>query len=138
MDRPGQGLNVIIKICEDAPGKHKEARMKLILGNKNYSSWSLRPWLLMSHFGLEFEEVVVQLYRENSSLELKKYSDAGKVPVLQDKGLIIWDSLAICEYVNETYLDDSAWPRDRQARAEARACSARCTQAFLLCASLCQ
>ncbi|HEX7026144.1 MAG TPA: glutathione S-transferase family protein [Gammaproteobacteria bacterium] len=104
--------------------------MKLIIGNKNYSSWSLRPWLLLSAFDIPFEEVRVPLYIASTRAELAKYTDAGKVPVLHDKDIVVWDSLAICEYVSEQYLNGRGWPSDTAARAEARACCAEMHSGF--------
>ncbi len=73
--------------------------MKLVIGNKNYSSWSLRPWFLLSFHGVPFEEVRVPLNQEGTHVALGRYTEAGKVPVLEDGDLTVWDSLAICEYV---------------------------------------
>lgn len=95
--------------------------MQLVIGNKNYSSWSLRPWLLMSAFGLQFEEIQESLQKENIRNRLGRYSPTCRVPVLIDSGVTVWDSLAICEYISETYLDGQGWPADRWARAQARA-----------------
>lgn len=104
--------------------------MKLIIGNKNYSSWSLRPWLLLSAYNLEFEEIRVPLDLPDTQRELSKYTEAAKVPVLHDGELIVWDSMAICEYICEKYLDNQAWPADLAARAEARACCAEMHSGF--------
>ena len=108
----------------------KELTMKLIIGNKNYSSWSLRPWLLLSAFDLAFEEVRISLFVEGFKAEIEKHSAAGKVPVLEDNGLVVWDSLAICEYVSEHYLEGRGWPEDVKMRAEARSCSAEMHSGF--------
>lgn len=104
--------------------------MKLIIGNKNYSSWSLRPWLLLSYHAIPFEEIRIPLYQPDSRQKLAAYTDAGKVPVLHDGDLVVWDSLAICEYVSEKYLDGGGWPADTASRAEARACSAEMHSGF--------
>ncbi len=104
--------------------------MKLVIGNKNYSSWSLRPWLLLSFHGLPFEEVRIPLDQENTHAMLARYTDAGKVPVLRDGDLTVWDSLAICEYISEQYLNGGGWPSDVRARAEARSCSAEMHSGF--------
>lgn len=98
--------------------------MKLIIGNKNYSSWSLRPWLLMAHHQLAFDEERIPLDEPGTKDRILKASAAGKVPVLKDGDLTVWDSLAICEYVSEKYLENRGWPADINARAEARAVSA--------------
>jgi glutathione S-transferase len=94
--------------------------MKMIIGNKNYSSWSLRGWLALKAFDIPFEEVKLVLFSETFYSELKKHSPVGKVPVLVDGDLSVWDSLAICEYVNENYLDNQGWPADKHQRAKAR------------------
>ena len=104
--------------------------MKLIIGNKNYSSWSLRPWLLLSAFDVEFQEIRIALMVEGYKQEILKYNSAGKVPVLHDKGIVIWDSLSICEYVSEQYLDGKGWPRDPKLRAQARSCAAEMHSSF--------
>lgn len=104
--------------------------MKLIIGNKNYSSWSLRPWLLLSVFEIAFEEIRIPLMVEGYKKTILQYSDAGKVPVLHDRGQVIWDSLAICEYVSEQYLDGKGWPQDSVMRAQARSCAAEMHSSF--------
>lgn len=93
----------------------------LIIGNKNYSSWSLRPWLLMKYYNIPFEEIKIPLYVETSKQQLLQYSAAGKVPVLQTGGQSIWDSLAICETIAEQHPDGLCWPQDAGKRAMARA-----------------
>lgn len=95
--------------------------MQLVIGNKNYSSWSLRPWLLLSHFGLPFEEVTIALFSEGYQQELAKYSPTLRVPVLVDGEARIWDSLAICEYVSDKYLGGRALPQDLETRGLCRA-----------------
>ena len=102
--------------------------MELVIGNQNYSSWSLRPWLLLSHFDISFDEIKVFLFKENTHQKLADYSPTFKVPVLiDDKGgidLTVWDSLAICEYISEQYLRGKGWPEDLGDRATARSYSA--------------
>lgn len=105
--------------------------LQLVIGNKNYSSWSLRPWLAMAQAGLEFEEIRIQLSRPESKQQILRYSPSGKVPCLLDDGLTIFDSLAICEYVNERYADGRLWPRDAAGRARARAVSAEMHSGFV-------
>lgn len=95
--------------------------MELIVGNKNYSSWSLRGWLMLAAFDLDFKDTRLLLHTDTFYRELEKLGVAGKVPVLLDGDVTVWDSLAICEYVSETYLDGRGWPVDKTARAEARA-----------------
>ena len=80
-------------------------RPVLIIGNKNYSSWSLRPWLLLRHFGVEFEEIRLLLDTPGFAAEALRHSPTGKVPALRDGQVSVWDSLAICEYANERWLD---------------------------------
>ncbi len=104
--------------------------LKLVLGNKAYSSWSLRPWILLAAFHIPFEEVVIPLYEPDSKKKLLKYSPAGLVPVLIDDGIAIWDSLAIIEYVAEAYPKKTIWPKDKAARAHARAISAEMHAGF--------
>lgn len=104
--------------------------MKLVIGNKNYSSWSLRAWLLLAANEISFEEVSVSLSTENTSAEIAKYSAAGKVPVVHDRGLVVWDSLAICEYISEQYLLGGGWPKDEKMRAIARSCCAEMHSGF--------
>lgn len=104
--------------------------MKLIIGNKNYSSWSLRPWLLMKVKGITFEEVLIPLYREDSKAALLHYSPAGKVPALIDKTHVVWDSLAITEYLAEQFPDFGIWPKDASARAVARSVCAEMHSGF--------
>jgi glutathione S-transferase len=98
--------------------------LKLYIGNKNYSSWSMRPWVLLKQAGIGFEEVMVRFDSFDDGSEFKKVmgpiNPAGKVPVLVDDGLVIWDTLAICEYVAEQFPDKALWPRDAKARARAR------------------
>ncbi len=97
--------------------------LKLILGNKNYSSWSLRPWIAMRQAGIEFDEEVVRLKFDGegaSNAHLKNYSPAGRVPVLFHGETAIWESLAILEYVAELFPEKALWPKDRLTRARAR------------------
>ena len=95
----------------------------IVLGNKNYSSWSLRPWLALKHTGAAFDELVVPLYRDGFREQILAWSAAGKVPILRHGDLTVWESLAICEYLAETFPDARLWPRDRAPRALCRAVS---------------
>ncbi len=97
------------------------ARYQLVIGNKNYSSWSMRPWIAMRHFGLDFEETVVQLDHPTTARRIGRHSGAGRVPVLHAGKITVWESLAILEYLAETNPDKAMWPRSRAARAMARA-----------------
>ncbi|MEO6103212.1 MAG: glutathione S-transferase, partial [Pseudoxanthomonas sp.] len=102
----------------------------LVIGNKNYSSWSLRPWLLLRHFGVEFEERRLLLDTPEFQREVGHWSPTARVPVLVDDGLTVWDSLAICEYANEQWLSGAGWPPERSARAQARAAAAEMHSGF--------
>jgi len=105
--------------------------LTLIIGNKNYSSWSLRPWLLLRHHGIAFEEVRLPLDTPEFASGIARFSPSGRVPVLHRGDLVVWDSLAICEFVNETFLDGRGWPDDADARAVARSASAEMHSGFL-------
>jgi glutathione S-transferase len=105
--------------------------LTLVIGNKNYSSWSLRPWLAMKQFGLKFNEIVIPLYGQDSGSAISQYSRSAKVPVLLDDHLKIWDSLAICEYLAEKFPERSYWGRTREIRANARSITAEMHSGFL-------
>ncbi|MCJ8323561.1 MAG: glutathione S-transferase family protein [Rhizobiales bacterium] len=98
--------------------------MKLIIANKNYSTWSLRPWLLLKAHHIEFDEINVSLREDGLRQRLLQYSESAKMPVLHDEGLVIWDTLAICEYISEVYLAGKGWPIDAKQRAIARSITA--------------
>jgi glutathione S-transferase len=102
--------------------------MLLTMGNKNYSSWSLRPWLLMKHVGLEFTERVIPLDTPVFPRDVAAVSPTRRLPVLRHGDLLIWDSLAICEYACE--LSGRGWPAEREARAMARATCAEMHSGF--------
>ena len=104
--------------------------MKLIIGNKNYSSWSLRPWLLMRANQVEFSEISESLQQQGIKERLGQYSGSCKVPVLIDQGISIWDSLAICEYISETHLAGKGWPTNNVERAVARSICAEMHSGF--------
>ncbi len=104
--------------------------LTLAIGNKNYSSWSLRPWLLMRRFGIPFKEVQVPLYRADTRDTILKLSPSGLVPALIDGATTVWDSLAICEYLQERYPDKALWPRDGKQRAHARSIRAEMHAGF--------
>jgi glutathione S-transferase len=99
------------------------ADLTIYLGNKNYSSWSLRPWLVLKRTTVDFDEVVIPLYQPGSRETILKYSPSGRVPALHHGGIIVWESLAICEYVAESFPNFELWPKDPAARALARAAS---------------
>ena len=102
----------------------------LVIGNKNYSSWSLRPWLALHQAGLSFDEQAIPLYRRESKAALLRYSPAGKVPIPLHGECRIWDSLAIMEYVAEVWPKLGLWPEDRVTRAMARCVSAEMHAGF--------
>ena len=102
--------------------------MLLVVGNKNYSSWSLRAWLAMKTLGLPFEEKRVALYTPQGKAEILRHSPAGKVPILVDGSTVVWDSLAILEYLAERH--PSLWPADPLQRAHARSISAEMHSGF--------
>ncbi|MDP1924738.1 MAG: glutathione S-transferase family protein [Thiobacillus sp.] len=104
--------------------------LTLIIGNKNYSSWSMRPWLLLRQVGIPFDEVRIPLYVPGSEIDLAKWSPSGKVPALHDGEIRVWDSLAICEYLAERFPDKPLWPDDAAARAVARSVSAEMHAGF--------
>ncbi|WP_169194855.1 glutathione S-transferase family protein [Devosia sp. MC1541] len=98
--------------------------MKLLIGNRNYSTWSLRPWLVLKHFDIAFEDEVLQLSGPNFRDVLAQHSPTGRVPLLIDGELLIPESIAIIEYLAETFPEHAIWPRDRAERALARAAAA--------------
>ena len=106
------------------------APLTLVIGNKAYSSWSLRPWLALRHVGAEFTEIVVPLRQPDTKSVLLSHAPSGKAPSLRHGDLVIWDSLAICEYVNELFPGAGLWPTDAAARAVARAVSAEMHAGF--------
>lgn len=107
------------------------ARPVLVVGNKNYSSWSLRPWLALRMAGVDFEEVRIPLYAPASRAEILRWSPAGKVPVLRHGDVTVWESLAICEYAAEVLAPDAGlWPAERVARAHARTITAEMHAGF--------
>lgn len=105
--------------------------LTLVIGNKNHSSWSLRPWLALKAAGLPFREVLISLRRPETKAEILHYSPSGKVPLLIDGDLRIWDSLAICEYLAERQPAAGLWPDAADARAVARAVSAEMHAGFM-------
>jgi glutathione S-transferase len=107
--------------------------MQLVIGNKNYSSWSMRPWVLMRQLGLTFEEHKLRFdFSANSPFRqaVARVSPAGTVPVLVDNGFSVWDSLAIAEYVHDKFPQAGVWPVDAQARARARCLAAEMHSGF--------
>lgn len=104
-----------------APSAAGYGTLTLVIANKAYSSWSLRAWLALKHVGLPFEEVVVPLRTPETRPTIMRYSPSGKVPCLIHGDITVWESLAIGEYLAETFPEAALWPQDRQARAHARA-----------------
>jgi glutathione S-transferase len=104
--------------------------LRLVIVNKRYSSWSFRPWILMRHFNIPFSEVVIPMAQETTRADILYYSPSAKCPCLQDGSITVWDSLAIIEYLAETFPDLAIWPRDRAARAWARALTAEMHSGF--------
>lgn len=116
-------------VLEQILGKHPN-RLKLVIGNKNYSSWSMRPWLVLKAFAIPFEEIRIPLRQPDSSSRIAEISAAGKLPVLIDHELRIWDSLAICEYLAEQFPILNLWPEELSARARARSICAEMHAGF--------
>jgi glutathione S-transferase len=103
---------------------------RLVIGNKAWSSWSMRPWLVLTHAGLAFDEIHVPLRTSGTADAIAAHSPSGKVPALIDGDLVIWDSLAIIEYLADAHPGLGIWPQDRRARAIARAVSAEMHSGF--------
>ncbi|MCB9772109.1 MAG: glutathione S-transferase family protein [Candidatus Omnitrophica bacterium] len=105
--------------------------LTLVIGNKNYSSWSLRPWVLLRYFEIPFKEILIPLRQADSREKVLQYSRLGKVPVLLDGKITVWESLAICEYVAEIFPQKALWPKDSASRARARVVSGEMYSGFL-------
>jgi len=105
-------------------------QLTLVIGNKNYSSWSLRAWYFLERTGLPFQEIRVPLNTPGYHERILEHSPTGKVPLLKDGSAIVWDSLAICEYLAEAYPEIAAWPQERITRARARSISAEMHSGF--------
>ena len=108
---------------------------------KNYSTWSMRPWLVLKHFDIHFKEHLIPFDDFKLESPFKKtiltINPTGKVPALKDDELLIWDSLAICEYLAETFPEKSLWPKDKKQRARARSMSAEMHSSFMTLRSTC-
>jgi glutathione S-transferase len=115
--------------------------MQLVIGNKNYSSWSMRPWVLLRHFGIPFTEHKLRFdFKPGSAFyaELARITPAGKVPVLlEDDGFAVWDTLAIVEYIADLHPEHTVWPREARPRARARSLCAEMHAGFTRLRSLC-
>jgi len=106
--------------------------LKLVIGNKNYSSWSMRPWMALKATGITFNEIVIPLYTGDADKQrILDFTQSGKVPVLVDGDVTVWDSLAIIEYAAERFPEAKLWPDDRANRAHARAISAEMHSGFM-------
>ena len=110
------------------------APLTLVIGNKNYSSWSLRAWIFMKRLGVQFEEILITLDTPTTREDIERYGPSGRVPVLRQGQLTVWDSLAICEYVAE--LTGRGWPQAPEARAVARSVCAEMHSGFTQLRSL--
>lgn len=111
--------------------------MKLAVGNKLYSSWSLRAGMLLRAFDIPFEETVIAMYKEDTTANMYAFGPTGKVPVIQDGNITVWESLAIMEYIADKYPDKHIWPEDMAARAHARAASSEMHASFMGLRSSC-
>ncbi len=108
-----------------------EEETVLVIGDKAWSSWSLRPWLAAKVAGISFREVQVRLRQPDTAQQIAEHSPSGRVPVLKRGGLTVWDSLAICEYLAELKPEAELWPKDAHARAVARSVSAEMHSGFM-------
>ncbi len=104
--------------------------LTLVIGSRNLSSWSLRPWLVLRHVGVPFREVVIALDQPDTEGRIRVHSPTAKVPVLVDGDLAVWDSLAITEYLAERFPEAGVWPANRRQRAEARSLCAEMHSGF--------
>ena len=104
--------------------------LKLIIANKAYSSWSFRPWILLAHFHIPFEEVVIPMDQPDTRAKMLEHSPTGKVPALRDGAVEVWESLAVIEYIAEKYSEKPIWPKAKAARAHARSLSAEMHAGF--------
>jgi glutathione S-transferase len=121
-----------------AEGESVHMTLKLVIGNKNYSSWSMRPWLALRANNIAFEEVFIPLYTgEADKQRILDVTPSGKVPALVDGDMTVWDSLAIIEYAAERFPEARLWPEDRAARAHARSISAEMHSGFVALRSEC-
>jgi glutathione S-transferase len=109
----------------------------LVIGNKLYSSWSMRPWVLMKQLGIHFDEVLIPLDQPDTKQKIREHSPAGKVPILIEGDIAVWESIAIMDHVGETYEDAEVWPRDPHARAMARSVAAEMHAGFTGLRSAC-
>lgn len=111
--------------------KQASTNMSLIIGNKNYSTWSMRVWVVMVAFGIPFTEIKIALGQDNTTQCISNFCEAGRVPILLDGEHKIWDSFAICEYLAEQFYTQHLWPENLAARAMARSVCAEMHSGFL-------
>jgi glutathione S-transferase len=104
--------------------------LKLIIANKAYSSWSFRPWILLAHFHIPFEEIVIPMDLPDTRARMLEHSPSGKVPALRDGAVEVWESLAVIEYIAEKYPEKPIWPKAKAARARARSLAAEMHAGF--------
>lgn len=108
----------------------KRTGLQLVIGNKNYSTWSMRPWVVLRAFNIPFEEIRIALDQPDTSTRIAQYSQAGRVPILLAGETTVWDSLAICEYLAEQFPEKNLWPEHVTARAQARSVCAEMHSGF--------
>jgi len=113
------------------------AKLHLVIGNKNYSSWSLRPWMALSMAHIPFDETVIPLYRPQAKKAITEHSAAGKVPVLHHGKLTVWESLAILEYLADMFPDRKLWPEGKAARVAARSAATEMHSGFAALRNAC-
>lgn len=111
-------------------GKADKQSLALVIANKNYSSWSMRPWVVLKAFGIPFQEIRLKLGQADTSSQIARYTASGRVPVLLHGDMAIWDSLAICEYLAEQFPEENLWPTNVAARAMARSMCAEMHSGF--------
>lgn len=104
--------------------------IRLAIGNKLYSSWSLRAWILLRAFDIAFEETVIAMYKDDTKARMLAFGPTGKVPVIDDDGVVVWESLAIMHYIADRFPEKAIWPKDRAARAHAMAAAAEMHASF--------
>lgn len=115
----------------------KQNKLKIVIGDQNLSSWSMRPWLVLKTSGLPFSQIKILLDRPNTGRQIARFSPTGKVPVLIDGSTTVWDSLAICEYIAELAPDKLLWPQEPRLRAIARSYVAEMHSGFPALRSQC-
>lgn len=106
-------------------------KLTLVIGNKNYSSWSCRPWLVLTHFKIPFQEIQIPLAQPDSKAKVLKYSPTGKVPLLKYGRISVWESLAICDYLADLFPKKNLWPKDKLKRAYARSIASEMHAGFI-------